>query len=98
MKKYYLGIFIFPDENNFCSYIRMKPNRKTFRIHTIINGLQLKDLSDVIKNIITKIKLVENKKFMDAKEYVKIHVQAEANTTCIDKTSGMEVSNMIVTF
>ena len=62
------------------SYILMKPDRKIVGGNPIITGLELKYLSDLVKNIITMIKLVENKKMVVSKEYVKSHGKSVANT------------------
>ena len=49
----------------------MDLNRKIFGINPKSNGSELKDLSDAVIHIIKMIKLVGNKKVMNAKEYVK---------------------------
>ena len=74
----------------------MKPNRKIIGRKKIINGSYLKYLPYAVKNLITAIRLVENKKGMDAKEYVELYEHSAHTTFRIWKTTGIECPNQIV--
>ena len=75
----------------------MNPNIKIVGINPRSNGSELKYLSDVVTNIITTIKLVENKKVMDSKDYMKSHRQVADTTALLCKTVGIDISNRIIT-
>ena len=77
----------------------MKTNNKIAGVSPIhrSTGLELKDLTDAITNIITMIKFIENKKVIYETYYMKLHGQAASTTACLYKTSGVEVSNRILT-
>ena len=51
----------------------MNPNRKILARNPRNIHSYLKDLSDVVKNIISRIDFFENKKVIDEKEYVKLN-------------------------
>ena len=67
----------------------MNPNRKIVRINPRCTVSELKGLSGMVKNIIKTIKLVLNKKFVYAKEYMKFYLQEEATTARLCKTAGI---------
>ena len=81
MKEHFdIGIVIVPYEMLFWNYIHIISDREIFGGGPRNTGLELKYLSDLVKNIITMIKLVENKKMVVSKEYVKSHGKSVANT------------------
>ena len=58
----------------------MNPNRKVVGRNPRRTGSELKYLFDAVTNITATIKLVENKKVTDEKEYVKFNEQVGDTT------------------
>ena len=69
-ERFDLGTVIVLNEIIFLGYICMNPNIRIVGINPRSTGLDFKDLSGAVKNIITTLMFVENKKEVDAKDYI----------------------------